>query len=149
MAKMTIAALTLMLMVLVSPQAFADGKKTETTKIHANMHCEACEATITKNLAFEKGVKDIITDSKAQTVLVTFDPGKTTPEKLCAAISKLGYKAYVMDDTKKAGCATDCTGTSKNPAGCDQAKPAPLQPKSGCGSGCTGKSPDPAGCGKK
>lgn len=55
------------------------------------MHCASCENRIKKALKFEKGVKDIATDLEQQTVTITYDADKTTPEKLQEALEKEGY----------------------------------------------------------
>ena len=65
------------------------------------MHCESCEAKIKGNLRFEKGVKDIKTDIEAQKVYVSYDPKKTTEEKLQKAFEKFGYKAEKTDKDAK------------------------------------------------
>ena len=54
------------------------------------MHCANCEAKIKGNLRFEKGVKAIRTDVEAQKVYVSYDPKKTTEEKLQKAFEKFG-----------------------------------------------------------
>ena len=65
------------------------------------MHCESCEAKIKGNIRFEKGVKEIKTDVEAQKVFITFDPKKTTEEKLQKAFEKFGYKAEKTDKDAK------------------------------------------------
>ncbi len=57
------------------------------------MHCESCQARIEKNLAFEKGVKDLRVSFADKTVTVTFRTDKTDSETLRKAIEKLGYSA--------------------------------------------------------
>lgn len=66
-----------------------------TVVIKTSMHCQACTERIKKNIRFEKGVKEIKTDLKEKTVTIKFDSEKNTPEKLVAAIKKLGYEASV------------------------------------------------------
>lgn len=58
-----------------------------------DIHCAKCVRKLNDNLAFEKGVKDLKVDLDAKTVTFKYDPAKTTPERLAAAINKLGYKA--------------------------------------------------------
>lgn len=62
------------------------------------MHCEGCETKIKDNLRFEKGVKRIETDIDSQTVTITYDADKTTPEALIDAFQKFGYTADYKDD---------------------------------------------------
>ena len=65
------------------------------------MHCANCEAKIKGNLRFEKGVKAIRTDVEGQKVYVSYDPKKTTEEKLQKAFEKFGYKATKTDQKAK------------------------------------------------
>ncbi len=58
----------------------------------ADIHCDGCKKKIEKNMAFEKGVKEIKVDINSKTVVITFKSGKNTPEKLSAALTKLGYE---------------------------------------------------------
>ena len=55
------------------------------------MQCSSCENRIKKALKFEKGVKDIVTDLEQQTVTITYDADKTTPEKLQKTLEKEGF----------------------------------------------------------
>lgn len=57
------------------------------------MHCEGCETRIKENLRFEKGVKRIETDIDSQTVTITYDADKNTPDNLIKAFGKFGYTA--------------------------------------------------------
>lgn len=67
------------------------------------MHCSNCENRIKSNIRFEKGVKKIETSVKEQRVSLTYDPDKTTPDKLIAALAKIGFTATVhpTDTIKK------------------------------------------------
>ena len=60
------------------------------------MHCKNCENRVKNNLRFEKGVKLIETSVEQQTVTVTYDDQKTTPEKIVAGFKKFGYDARVL-----------------------------------------------------
>ena len=62
------------------------------------LHCESCENNIKKNLRFEKGVKEIDTDIKLQTVTVVYDARKNSVEGLRAAMKKIGYDTRVVSD---------------------------------------------------
>jgi copper chaperone CopZ len=44
-----------------------------------------------------KGVSDAVVDLKAATARVTYLPADTTPEKIAAAISSVGFPARVTD----------------------------------------------------
>ena len=82
-----------------------------------NMHCEACQKKIEKNIAFEKGVKAMEVSLENKTVALTYDAKKTSPEKLQAALVKLGYKADVKSDKV-------CSDKLIASATCQSAKPA-------------------------
>lgn len=56
-------------------------------------HCQNCVNKIKGNLRFEKGVKAIDVDLKKKTVAIAYSPKATNPEKLAAALSKIGYQA--------------------------------------------------------
>ena len=62
------------------------------------MHCEKCEETIKSNLRFEKGVVKIVTDREHQTVAITYNPAKTTPDKIRDAMKKIGRDTRVVSD---------------------------------------------------
>lgn len=76
--------------------AVAPAAKTQTAKFSVSMHCKNCVKKITENMSFEKGVKDLKVDLPSKTVTITFDPKKTTVEKLHAALKKLGYETKVI-----------------------------------------------------
>ena len=90
-----------MLLFMVAMIAAAKDIKTVVFTTTPQMHCESCEAKIKGNLRFEKGVKDIKTDIEAQKVYVSYDPKKTTEEKLHKAFEKFGYKAEKTDKDAK------------------------------------------------
>ncbi len=75
--------------------------KIETLSCWASMDCEACVAKIEKNIAFEKGVKDLKVDLKTKLVTVKYRTDKTSPEKLEKAIKDLGFKTEVIVEKKK------------------------------------------------
>lgn len=77
--------------------------------IKTSVTCDMCKETIEKALAFEKGVKKSNVDVKAKTVTVTYNPEKTSPEKIRMAISKAGYDAdNVPADPKAVAKLEDC-----------------------------------------
>ena len=51
-----------------------------------------------KNIAFEKGVKDLVCDLKTKTVTVTFDAAKTDVPTLLKAFEKIGKPATVKEE---------------------------------------------------
>ncbi|MDR0537147.1 MAG: cation transporter [Tannerellaceae bacterium] len=66
-------------------------KKSEEITFAVNMFCENCKAKIEKNIAWEKGVKDLNVNLEKKTVTIIYDPQKATTDKLKKAIEKLGY----------------------------------------------------------
>ena len=62
------------------------------------MHCASCENKIKGNLRFEKGVTKIETSLEAQTVTITYNPKKTSPKVLQAAMKKIGYDTRGVRD---------------------------------------------------
>jgi mercuric ion binding protein len=67
-------------------------KSTQKILLNVPMHCETCQAKIEKNIAFEKGVKDMVIDAQLKTVEITFDTTKTNLKTLEAAFRKIGYE---------------------------------------------------------
>ncbi len=87
--------LALVLAFGVTDTASAKDKEKETVvfTVSPKMTCRNCENKIKTNIRFEKGVNDITTNLKEQTVTVTYDPAKTDKSKLAAAFKKIGYTA--------------------------------------------------------
>lgn len=65
--------------------------------LSCDLHCQGCCDKIMKNIAYEKGVKDIVCDLKTKTVAVTFDAQKTDVETLLKAFAKIGKPATVKE----------------------------------------------------
>lgn len=90
-----------MAMLLVSVCAMAKDIKTLRVTTQPQMHCENCEKKIKGNLRFERGVKRIETSIPEQTVTITYDADKTTPEKLIQAFGKFDYEAKEITTEKE------------------------------------------------
>ena len=67
--------------------------KKEIVKIKTSAVCGMCKDRIEKNIAFEKGVSDVVLDNDTKVATVTYNPKKTNPDKIRQALSKLGYDA--------------------------------------------------------
>lgn len=132
-----IFSLLLTVLVLTSSMVVAQ-TKTGTDKVvfDVNMHCEACQKKIEKNIAFEKGVKAMEVSLENKTVALSYDAKKTSPEKLQSALVKLGYTAKVKSD--KACCDKSSAST-----GCKAASPA-SEVKGECKDKATGECKDKA-----
>lgn len=59
----------------------------------SDMDCANCEKTLTDNLKFEKGVKDLKVDHASNTIYVEYKEGKNSDDGIAKAIEKKGYKA--------------------------------------------------------
>ena len=69
----------------------------EVVVLSCDLHCQGCCDKIMKNIAFEKGVKDIVCDLKTKTVTVTYDADKTDVPTLLKAFEKIGKPATVKE----------------------------------------------------
>ena len=85
-----ILILLLALLPLVAIQAKPNK---QTVVLYCDLHCQGCCDKIMKNIAFEKGVKDIQFDMEQQAVTVTYDADKTDVPTLQKAFAKIGKPA--------------------------------------------------------
>ncbi len=88
-------------MSLLAVSAYAKDIKTLVVTTTPQMHCNACETRIKKNIRFEKGVKEIATSIPDQTVTITYDADKNTADKLIESFGKFGYKAVAVKPGEK------------------------------------------------
>lgn len=65
----------------------------QTVVLYCELHCQGCCDKIMKNIAFEKGVKDLQFDMEEQAVTVTYDANKTDVPTLQKAFAKIGKPA--------------------------------------------------------
>lgn len=72
----------------------------QTVILNVDLHCQACCDKVMKNIAFEKGVKDLVCDLKTKTVTVTFDADKTNLDTLLKAFDKIGKPATVKQQAE-------------------------------------------------
>ena len=56
-----------------------------------SMDCHNCEQKIKKNIAYEKGVKDLSTNLETKLVTIKYQSDKTDKAKLKKSIEKLGF----------------------------------------------------------
>lgn len=91
----------ILVVVLSTAVSVSAQKKGEKTVVYnATLHCGSCKAKVEKNVAFEKGVKDLKVDMETQTITVTFREGKTTAEDIKKVIEKLGIPVKGIANTK-------------------------------------------------
>ncbi len=92
MRKILIFLLALLPMVAV----LAAKPDKQVVVLSCDLHCQGCCDKIMKNIAYEKGVKDIVCDLKTKTVTVTYDANKTDIPTLLKAFEKIGKPAKVV-----------------------------------------------------
>jgi len=87
--------LTVILVLLFGVSLSLVAQKTENKVVcfKSSMDCADCQITITENLKFEKGVKDLKVDFVSNTIYIEYKDGKNTDEGLAKAVEKKGYKA--------------------------------------------------------
>jgi copper chaperone CopZ len=92
--KFTITAL----LILCSSITFAKNNNENDTTVcfHVAMDCLSCKQKIEKNLAFEKGVKDLDVNFADKTVKIKYNKLKNSPELLKQAIQKLKYEVEIV-----------------------------------------------------
>lgn len=103
--------LSLLLLALCLPvqSAWAKANK-QTVKFYVQLHCDACVQKVMKNIAFEKGVKDIVCSVEDQTVLVTYDANKTDIPTLQKAFAAINKPATMTPPDQAKSPATPCSG---------------------------------------
>jgi len=73
----------------------------QTVVLQCDLHCQGCCDKVMKNIAFEKGVKDIVCDLKTKTVTVTYDANKTDLDTLLKAFERIGKPAKELKKEDK------------------------------------------------
>ncbi len=82
--------------------SYAQKPTEKTVTYEVSMHCKSCVAKIERDIAFEKGVKEVTASLDKKLVTIRYVEGKTTEEKLAQAIKKLGYEVkIVIPEAKK------------------------------------------------
>ena len=76
---------------------FAAKADKQVVVLSVDLHCQGCCDKIMKNIAFERGVKDIVCDLKNKTVTVTYDANKTDIPTLLKAFEKINKPAKVKE----------------------------------------------------
>lgn len=110
----TLRIVLMLALILTTTLAVSAQKKGEKTVVYnATLHCESCKAKVEKNLPYEKGVKDMKIDMKAQTITVTFRDDKNTTEGIQKAIEKLSIPVAGVATAGAEKCTKDCTKTDK------------------------------------
>lgn len=87
---------------IITHSVKAQDATTAELKIKTSAVCDMCKETMEKHMAFEKGVKKSNLDVESKMLTVTYNPQKTTPEKIRLAVSKSGYDADEVPANAKA-----------------------------------------------
>jgi copper chaperone CopZ len=77
--------------------------KTETCNFSVSIDCQDCINTITKELAFVKGVRDLQFSLEDKLVEVTYRPEKVSKETIAEKIRTLGYEVEEIKEEGKEG----------------------------------------------
>ena len=93
---LTILVFVLGSLFVAQPVSAAKADK-QVVVLSCDLHCQGCCDKIMKNIAYEKGVKDIVCDLKTKTVTVTYDAAKTDVPTLLKAFEKIHKPATVKE----------------------------------------------------
>lgn len=92
--------ITILLIACMSVGAWARGER-KTVVFDVDVHCQGCITKIEKNIAFEKGVKDLLCSLEDKTVTIVYDPEKTDVKRLQEAFAKINKKATVRSENEE------------------------------------------------
>ena len=91
----------------------------QTVVLSCDLHCQGCCDKIMKNIAFEKGVKDLVCDLDTKTVTLTYDTTKTDLPTLLKAFEKIHKPAKVKEaesqEPKAKSSKTDADSGASTP----------------------------------
>jgi periplasmic mercuric ion binding protein len=114
MKKIKHVLMAFILVITATTGIFAQAKQEEEIKIKTSAVCKMCKATIEKNLAYEKGVKEATLDVPSQIVTVTYNPKKTDAARIKKAINESGYDADQLPaDSRAYDRLEDCCKKDK------------------------------------
>ncbi|MCR5190060.1 MAG: cation transporter [Bacteroidales bacterium] len=116
---MSIKKITLALacMLFVTALQAQNSGKNQSVVFQTNGTCQSCKNKIENNIAYEKGVKDVNFDLATSKVRITYNPKKTDPQKLQAAIRNLGYTAEADTPGCQKNCGSNCGGCGNHQQG--------------------------------
>ena len=97
----------ILLLTFMPMMVFAANK--QKVVLSCDLHCQGCCDKIMKNIAFEKGVKDLVCDLKDKTVTVTYDANKTDIPSLLKAFENIGKPAKVKESKEPQKATTPST----------------------------------------
>lgn len=121
--KKIVFASIMAIFILTSGSLYAqETSKYEVVKIKVSMTCDHCKQTIEKNIAFEKGVKDLDVNLETKMITITYNKEKTSPEQLEVAIQKLDFKTEIIEVSCTGHNGTTDHKCNKSKADCKQSK---------------------------
>lgn len=100
--RTSISLIVLFALLFCGTTAAAQSKSLESITIRTSAVCDMCVTTIESNVIYEKGVKKVKVDLDKSTIVVDYDPRKTTPDAIRKAITRLGYYADDLPGDPKA-----------------------------------------------
>ncbi len=100
--KKNVISVVAAILILFATSAKAQDATTAELKIKTSAVCKMCKGTIEDALSYEKGIKKSDLDVKSKILTVTYNPKKTTPEKIRLAVSNAGYDADDVPANPKA-----------------------------------------------
>ncbi|MFN3850149.1 MAG: heavy-metal-associated domain-containing protein [Spirosomataceae bacterium] len=103
------SVLLTLITLIFSGLVMATPPKTAEAKFKTSAVCGMCKKRIERDLGVTKGVVESKLNLDDKVVTITYNPKKTSPDKLKAAISKIGYDADdVMADKNAHDALPDC-----------------------------------------
>lgn len=120
MKTLKILSTTLVLLISISILGTKTYAQTATAKednlkkmeLKVAMTCNDCKESVGKCLAYEKGVKDFNIDMETKKVTITYNPDKTTADKIKASVAKLGYKTEYYTSSADCPSKAKCSPTT-------------------------------------
>lgn len=106
-AKIRIIALVALVLSGLSLKA-QNKQDTKTVTYECSMTCKSCEEKIMKNIAYEKGVRDLTVSYEQKKATVTFKTSKNTDDGIKKAIEKLGYEVEILGSPVTFGVKGNC-----------------------------------------
>lgn len=84
----------LVALLATTTMAFAKANK-QTVVFDVDLHCQGCVNKVQNNIAYEKGMIDLLCDLEKKQVTVVYDANKTSVDKLQAAFAAIKKPAKV------------------------------------------------------
>ncbi len=91
---------TVCLATLLAASTAANAAERRVTLVVPGMDCPSCPFIVKTALKRVDGVKSVRTSIEKRTAVVVYEDTKTTPAKLTAATTAVGYKSTVRDGPK-------------------------------------------------